>query len=408
MSRDSVEQMRQARDGHYTDWHPPAMAALWRLAEHVYRGPIVMLLLQMTAFVAGLYLLLRRWLAPLPAAIATLAVAWFPPLSSTIAVIWKDSQMLGYALLGVALLARGTRRSQLAALVALAAASAMRHNAFTLTCAPVVLLFAWPGLAGWRRYAVAVAVWLGVTAFGVGVNVALTDEHKHPWTDAGQIWDVVGMVADAPPMSDDDARELLAGTPFKVTANIQQRIADAYDPHLGLYHTWDQGVLDQLATDDQRDAVDRAWWTLLREHPGAYVEHRANAFAELLQLGTPSRTSIWVGYDPIGRDLHRDRGSAFQKSLRRWQVWFGSSWLYRPWLYLAASLVLVVVVVVVCKRDRLMIALAASAVMSELPLFVIAPSSDFRYSVWLVAMTMVLAIAVAATTIRARRGRSLP
>ena len=311
------------------------MAALWRLVEHVWRGPLGMFILQSTAFVAGAYLLLRRWMGPFAAAIATVLIAWFPPVSSTLAVIWKDSQMLGYATLGVALLARGTRRAQLAGLAALALASAMRHNAFTLTCAPIVLLFAWPGLARWRRYAVAAGAWLGITALAFGVNAALTDEHKHPWTDAGQIWDVCGMIADAPPMSDDELAGLLAGTPFKVSTDIQRTIADAYDPAAGLYHVWDQHILDQVSDDAQRAAVDHAWWTLLGEHPGAYLEHRAAMFAQVMAPGR--RQNIWVGIDSIGKDLYRDHPTPMQRRLRKWQLWTGDTWLFWPWLYLAGA-----------------------------------------------------------------------
>jgi hypothetical protein len=403
MSYDSIEQLRQTRSGTFTDWHPPVMAMLWRLVELVWRGPLGMFVLQSVTFVIGGYLLLRRWLVPVAAAIACLLVTWFPPMSSVLAVIWKDSQMMGYATLGIALLVRGGRRSQLAALAWLALASAMRHNAFTITFAPVVLLFEWrPGVwSRWRRYAVATGAWLVITATAFGANVALTDVHTHPWTDAGQAGDVGGMIACAPPMTDDELREILADTPFTPTKDIQAAISDAYDPEATAMHLWEGRILELVSNDTQRVALDRAWWTLLREYPGAYLEHRARMFVDQLQIGFKRHQNIWVGIDPIGKDLYVDDPTPTQKVLRRLQIRAGASWLFWPWLYLLATLIMVPVAV--RRRDRVVVALGLSGISSMLPLFVIAPAAGYRYAVWLVLVTLFAAIALVATAVRARR-----
>jgi hypothetical protein len=404
MSWDSIEQLHQARAGQYSDWHPPAMAALWRLVEHVWRGPLGMLLLQSATFVAGAFLLLRRWLPPLPAAIATMLVTWFPPIATTLAVIWKDSQLLGYGTLGVALLATGNRRAQLAALAVLALASAMRHNAFTVTVAPVVLLFAWPGLVRWRRYAVAAGAWLAITAVGFSVNVALTDERKHPWTDFCEMTDLVGMLYYAPPIADGDAHDLLADTPFVPADRIQERIAASYDPRKAIFSAYDLGVAVQPTTDVQRAAIDRAWKRMVADHPLSYLETRADMFGELMRWNTEPHQTVWVGIDPIGKDLYRDHPTPVQRHLRTWALDVGTTAVFWPWVYLAAALALTVPVV--RTRDRVLIAVVASALTSELPLFLVAPTADFRYSIWLVSAVVVGAISYAATVWRRRCGPS--
>src|ERR1043166_9005219 len=99
MSFDSVWQLREARSGVFTSWHPPAMAMLWRITECVVAGPLGMLILQSVAFLAGAYLLLRRYMPPLAAAVVASLILWFPPVATTLAVIWKDSQMAGYVML---------------------------------------------------------------------------------------------------------------------------------------------------------------------------------------------------------------------------------------------------------------------------------------------------------------------
>src|SRR5580765_1452611 len=60
MSSDSFWQLEQARTHRFTDWHPPAMAALWTCVELVVRGPAGMLVLQGALFIGGLWGVLGR------------------------------------------------------------------------------------------------------------------------------------------------------------------------------------------------------------------------------------------------------------------------------------------------------------------------------------------------------------
>jgi hypothetical protein len=332
-------------------------------------------------------------------------VTWCPQISTVLAVIWKDSQMMGYAMLGVALLVRGGRRNQLAALAWLWLASTMRHNAFTITFAPVVMLFEWrPDMQRWRRYAVGFGAWLGITAAAFGANVAVTDTHTHPWTDVGQTGDIAGIIACGPEMSDDDLRDTLAGTPFTPTKDIQATITDAYDPEAGVIHLWASHVLDQVSNADQQAAIDRAWWTLLRAYPWAYLEHRVLSFGQQLQIGYSERQNVWVGVDGVGKDLYRFYPTPTQRVLERWQIYFGASWLFWPWIYFALTLAMLPIAI--RRRDTVVVALGLSGVFSMLPLFIIAPAAGYRYAVWLVLVTLFAAIALVATTVRARRQRT--
>ena len=42
LSFDSGWQLREARTGVFSDWHPPVMAAIWSLVDRVVAGPIGM------------------------------------------------------------------------------------------------------------------------------------------------------------------------------------------------------------------------------------------------------------------------------------------------------------------------------------------------------------------------------
>src|SRR4029079_14684594 len=74
MSFDSSWQLQEARAGHYTNWHPPVMAALWSILDRIVSGPAGMLMVQSGCFLAGTWLFLQRRISRRPAALAALAL----------------------------------------------------------------------------------------------------------------------------------------------------------------------------------------------------------------------------------------------------------------------------------------------------------------------------------------------
>src|SRR5204863_4843679 len=105
MSTDSVDQLLQARGANEIhDWYPPVMAVMWRVTDAIVAGPFPMLVIQSCAFLLGLAALLRHVLAPRRAAIVAAVVLLLPPVLTPMAVIWKDSQMAGFLVAGIACL----------------------------------------------------------------------------------------------------------------------------------------------------------------------------------------------------------------------------------------------------------------------------------------------------------------
>src|SRR5579862_1838693 len=107
---DSIAQLYQARTDRYDDWHPPLMARVWWLVEHVVSGPAGMLALQLGLLVWGVFAIAQRRLAPGPAAAVTACVVLFPPVLTPMAVVWKDALMAGCLAAGAALATSGRRR----------------------------------------------------------------------------------------------------------------------------------------------------------------------------------------------------------------------------------------------------------------------------------------------------------
>jgi len=402
MSFDSVLQLQEARSGVFSDWHPAVMAELWRWCDRIVDGPLLMLLIQTICFLAGLFMVLRRFLPNLAASIVTVAILLFPPVSTTMAVIWKDSQMIAMLVLGTALLLSRRRGARIAALVLFVIASALRHNAPTITFFLVVLLFQWsPEHTRLRRYALAVGVWVLVTITAQGINQGLTDRKTYPWHNSVALFDIVGTIRFAPYLEDSEIKDILAGVPLYATENLQAKAKDAYSPFDGHFQVDRAGYIGPPATAEQRAAVGRAWRTLVWRYPTAYLRHRYHAFRELLQLKHRNHQWVWAGFDDnSGEDFSSDT----QIKLREWALWFGKSWLMHPYFYF----ILLLCLLPFCLNRGSLVprALALSGLTSELALFFLSPTPDFRYSIWLVCCALIVPAMLIALRLAARRERA--
>jgi hypothetical protein len=424
MSADSVLQLVQARTGVFGLGHPPLMGVLWAICDAIVTGPIGMLVIQTTCFVAGVYLLMRPRMSERTAATCTLVISWFPPIAAVLAVIWKDSQMTGFLALGIALLASDRRRARIGGLALLSLATAMRYNALAITFVPVLLLFTWSPRHRWHtRYPLAFAAWLAITIVPAVASNLLVSEPADLWHDSVALFDLTGTLRYAPDLPDARVREQLAGTPLLVTEGIQEATrtppapgeipattrlsfgTGSYTPALWATKT---RMFAPPANDTQRAAITAAWKRVVLGHPGAYLEYRWHVFAELIHLGDdhiPSGvySSFTDSLDRSGsaaRIGHNAVSSRLQRALHTFMGWIASSWLFRPWIYLALALG----ALPLCVRDRRLLAIALSGIANEAVLFVVAPTVDFRYSIWLVVSAMLVVAALVARAIS--RGRA--
>lgn len=404
MSYDSVAQLLESRAGHYSDGHPPAMAALWRVVETVVAGPFGMLVIQSLSFIAGAYLLFRRRMSPRAAAVAATLLLWFPVISNAMSTVWKDSQMAGFLMLGTGLVIQDRRRTKVLGLLCLVVATAMRHNAFAMTAPIIALLFVWNPAHRWlKRYSLAIAAWLAVTASAQLITRALTDEQNFIWHQSLALLDIVGTMRELPDMPDAEIATLLDGITIQPTHDLHAAMRMTHDP------TW--SPVDNLwwATDsffirpktaEERAAIVRAWKDVVPKHVGAYLAYRWGVFRQLVQLtDTPLGSPAYIWFADI-QDLfasahkmsHTAYPSGTQIHLNEAMMWLGSTFLFHVYVYLFLALALLPF----CIRDREALAFLFSALTSEAALFFLTPTTDFRYSLWLIMGTVVaLILAVA-------------
>lgn len=394
MSFDSFDQLDQARRWQLGDWHPPAMALLWRAVELVVAGPIGMLVLQIAALVIGCHAVLRRQLPARAAAIATLVICWFPPVITVTGVVWKDAQMAGYLLLGVGALCSPRRGVRWVGLAALVVAGAMRHNAAAATFAPMIVLWA-PAWPRWRRLGVALVAWLAITAASFGLNAALATTAQHPWETSIAVTDIVGTLHYASPQTDDDLRALLAGATLHVDHDLQAAIGAHDDLRGWAFYAQIDPPIALPQTDAELAAIDRAWRTLVVREPGAYLHHRWDVFRRLLMIGAarsapPLTTAFTTGDPDVNARVHHDATpSLVQRALFAIMRAVGGVW-YAPIVYLVVALVLVGF----ARGAPLVQALLGSGLLYELSFLPFAPSADVRYSQWLTLTTLIALVMV--------------
>ncbi len=402
-STDSMVQLLEARAGRYSDAHPPLMSAMWRYLDMIVAGPILMLLLQMSLFLTGLYVTLKRIVSPTAAAWIAIALLNFPPILTPMAVIWKDSQMAGFLMLGIGCVVQEKTRYRALGVLFFIIACALRHNALTAVVPLVTILLFWtPTIRLWKRLIVVIAGVVFVIAAGFAVTRTLATEH----VKLTPVWqDIVGVLAFTDDMSDLEILTILKGTKIVVYHDIQKHARKLYRMR-GAWRITDgpDRMFYQDSVMDWRP-YNRAWRTLVFRDPAAYLKYHWKDFKIL--LGVP--------YDSVGATVwnlplenpkfmdYIEHNAAWSRTqgLIAWPLYDIAvvTPLFTPWVYAAIGILLLVL----CCRDRLTFALISSGLLYELSYFPVGANPDYRYSHW-----MITSICVATVILFIQRYRTKP
>ena len=417
MTRDSLDHLREARLGVYTDSHPPVINLLFKICDTLVAGPIGMLLLQNVLLLAGLYAILKLLFAPRRAAWIAAAIYISPPVLPVMAVIWKDCFMAGFLAVGIAGLFSPRRSRRLWALAALCAATAMRYNAFGATLPLIVLLFQWrPGMHWLARYATALGLWLVVTFAAFTANSALTDRQMHFWHSSLAVFDIVGTYAHVDgELPDAQMLAELEGTGLLIERDVHATMRKLYSPRIFFpilldpdHKLWDLPITGfKPAPQAQRDAIGRAFWHVVTTYPMAYVAHRLAATGAALDLETRRKGYI-NKRAPKNLEYTQEFGISTASSLVQYRFNRAFYWISHhtpllvPWVYLVLSLLLLPLAL----RQREALAILLSGLVMESSLLFLAHSTDYRYSHWMVISTILGAIFLGVRRHRMSRARA--
>jgi len=293
MSYDSVVQLADARSGQYDSWHPPVMAWLLGLGDHLLPGPGLFLL-----FVAGLllgaWLLLLRSGRPGWGSVVILGLVFATPQFLLYqGTIWKDVLFANAAIAGFALLATAASRWQAPrlrlSLLALSAlllslAALARQNGFILLpiaalCLGLIAARFQSARTGWLYGAGLLAASLIVMMLA-NIALGLRGDHGQGASDQlrlAQTYDLVGAARRDPTVR----LTVLEERAPKLNAAIREDGVALYSPHLVDTLEGSSRLTDAIYHAPP-GAVFAQWRQLVFEHPGLYLRERLPVFRWVL------------------------------------------------------------------------------------------------------------------------------
>lgn len=408
MARDSGTQLEQARSFEFWDDHPVLMALIWHCTDRVLPGPLGMLIVMVGACWAGLVLFFRALPGRLAWRVAGLVgVGFLPPVFSTYPIILKDALMHGALLIGLGVLMkvrRGSVYRLLAALLALAVAIGIRHNAAAAVWPFIALPLLRSSLLGGKsrliRLAAASTLGLCISfALALGLGRALAPlAHRTEFWQTVPTFDLAGMSL--------KTGELLVDRDSPVFARgmglpeLRRLFRTEYGPTI--YYCVPFG--GKRCVNMFRLTVDRAelaelranWLRAIREHPLAYLSLRWDLTRAMLTVSAGPKELYYLGGAPHHR-LAKDypptarttRVMSFIERHIRWVI-------YRPWVYVALSGLLLPAAVVRYWRsgDALPLLLLFSGIAYLVSTLIGATSSNYRYTVWTILCAVLTLVAL--------------
>lgn len=385
---DTIAQYQQVVSGAYYDWHPPVMARLWSLFHASgWAGQAPMFLLQTLLYWTGLGLVaaaLARG-GKRVAALAVLALGLWPPFLGWQAVVVKDGQMAGALLAAAGLVAwkrlqgkpLGTAATAVSVLL-LGYAMLVRSNAVFAVAPLAVGLFARWRWRDWRSRAAWVgAVTLAVLTLAPVINHGVLHAEASGVAATQPIFDMAGIAHRTGP----DAVPL-------IPPETWQRLEAERCVSSVLWDIFSIGkrcdFIQHGLTGRPSQEIFAGWARAIREHPGAYLSHRAAHWNATMRWFVPWHFPQAV---PQSESLPNNfaLGSPGRQvaSFDRFAGWLANSPLGAPILALAVALaVLALARPTQSAAHALAVPLALSATAMELSFFFVSIAGDWRYHLW--------------------------
>lgn len=405
MSFDSINQYQQAvGDLAVNNYHPPIMVYVWRIGQ-AFIGPGSMLVFHQLLYWSGIFLIAvcvsdRLWARIL----IIVLMGLLPPLWIHSATVWNDvgvtsSFLLAAGCILVLVKTGWTWPMYFAALALTYGLLAKLHALFAAIPMFICLSDAFFSAGGlrdkqlrqdWRRI-VTLGMCMFASAFLAELLVNNLDvERITKWTTVA-VWDMAAVS-----LAEDKLLVPRSAMDFPDEAESESlaHLQETFEPYRN-------GTLVRsvslLPTRGNAKELFNAWLSLPVHHTGNYLEHRARVFLGL--MGTPYNVMNLPYQDQIYPNsyglalIHKDSW-LFQNSFKlvRNSV---RTILYKPWFYL--TLLLIAMLISLTKPGKLRtfdgrftVYMGTSGLLYVLPLFILAPATDFRYNLWMVACSTLL------------------
>lgn len=405
MSFDSVEALRQAREGVEGSQYPPFGSYVWRVFDWVWPGPTLMQLFQNGTLLLSFAWILKNIGWPWPIRLVILAIfALLPPLTGTMLVVWKDVAVAAFYMLSFALmfaaskLEIGAKRNGLlaAGVVFLFCGMAYRFNAASGALA--ILVYAFSLRENGRGVRVSfVKYCLSAFAFLLILFslVWVINSFRFPEfvrleknTNIMSIMrhDLVGISA----FSGESFLKDNSGLP--VAPEYLKKIYDAR--HLNITSNNDS----EKRISSELDGLTQQWLGAIKKNPGAYLKHRLTIFSEY--VGFHDHEIFYVTHPNVDQNKFGivQLPNRLTPVFVNYVVFFKQSFVDRAWIYyLIGFLALASAFLQKDFRYRIEAAVTLfSALLYLAPMYFITPAGDLRYNFWSICGTLVSIVFVGA------------
>jgi len=410
---DSVWQYEQALEGDYSDWHPPIMAHLWALLNHIQAGTAPFFVLQMLLWWGGLGLLsaaLGRQQKHGAAALVLL-VGIAPLWLGWATVVLKDAQMACCLVAATGLVAHWQleerprpRWATALVLLLILYATLVRGNAVFATIPFALSLFDWPRLSRASSKAAAMLALIGaVLLLNPILNRHVFGAEHSGVENTLPLYDMAGIAHRA-------HLPTLPGLAPQAWALAEKK--QCYTPYFWNPYGEDTQcgfVGDALHYEHAEDRrMVSEWLTLVVHHPLAYAEHRLAHLNSTLRLWVDAQEpdadpQVASEPNPYGLGGLANPGGEGLIDAARLMALSPLGWPI-VWAVVAAGLVWTGRGAA-DRQAKLGFALALSALCMSLSFAVVSIASDLRYHLWsMVAAALALVLLVDLRALDRRKG----
>ncbi len=398
MSTDTLYQYSQALSGHFSDLHPPIMAALWRFLLSVTHCPGSLFILNNILYWFFWCLLSLMTFKNLKWKLVALSLAALPPLWSQSVVLWKDTE-LSIGLLGAYLFAfrigleKPWQKKNLAAfdyvLFSVAALLFFYCTAIRFNSLPALLPLAWyvatrkEGGKSFLPSLMRTSLIIGTSLIAVHLFVyGFLKAQKTHVEQAIKIHDIVGIFV----RTGDEG--LIPDYWKKMNPDLTpELLRENYDPtNLNLLWTGlFRNDLVRPTTDlSQLDELQAKWKEAIFHFPTAYFQHRWAVFNGLIRIGqTETYYPFQLAVNPNPFGLKEQGIAKLRVSLKYYFWFFGNSFLFKGWFYFLLSIGVIFLASFNRFRGTIFSEISVYSALSALfygcAYFLCATGSDFRF-----------------------------
>lgn len=379
MTQDSWFQYLQAVSGDYQDGHPPIMALAWSFLLKLLSGPSGMLILQLSFFWVGLYLIWEKFSAK-PKAFLIVLIGIFPWIISISGVIWKDLQMAYTLFLAIALImGERTKAKVVFVSVLLFYSYSVRKNA-PLAVIPVILfaLGSWWSLKKSQVITLLVLTIVSFSFVGNFLNYSVLDAKRTNIQNASYIDDLANL-------------SLRQGKSLIPKITYSDIVSCEKDTVAGSNLIGKEGcLLTRPSYQNYLDAqppLQQIWLNSILKDLKGYVQLHSEIFAYQLIKPSAEPYGYWVSPgvtpDAVGIKQRDNFFTNIVKSFVDFSI-NNFQWVFKPLIWLGILFWTIYPISFLKNKSvkGLTLTLTVSGILYCLGYFVIGGSADYRYFYW--------------------------